>query len=72
MQKLQKLVDKYTNRKPENLQNETKVKKITKYKRRWILWRDFMKKIICIDRHVCITMQQFLYFRSIYGKKMWH
>lgn len=68
MQKLQKLVDKYTNRKPENLQNETKVKKITKYKRRWILWRDFMKKIICIDRHVCITMQQFLYFRSIYGK----
>ena len=37
MQKFQNLVDKYTNRKPENLQNETKVKKITKYKRRWIL-----------------------------------
>ena len=37
MQKFQKLVDKYTKRKPENLRNETKVKKITKYKRRWIL-----------------------------------
>lgn len=37
MQKFQKLVDKYTNRKPENLQNETKVKKITKYNQGWIL-----------------------------------
>ena len=37
MQKFQKLVDKYTKRKSENLQKETKVKKITKYKRRWIL-----------------------------------
>ena len=37
MLNLQKLVANYTYMKPENLQNETKVKKITKYKRRWIL-----------------------------------
>ena len=37
MQKFQKLVDKYTKRKPENLYKITKVKKITKYKQTWIV-----------------------------------